>query len=86
MTRLRYYQTRAGARIAMRARNHRLGFLTRIRRVDNEPFEYELCLTTDRLELTGSYAILEDTIDTVDLGVDYGNNTSNNDSNRHAGG
>ena len=63
MTRLKYYQTRAGARIAMRVRNHNLGFLTRIHRLDNDPFEYELCQTQDNLELTGAYCILEDTID-----------------------
>jgi len=63
MTRLKYYQTRAGARIAMRVRNHNLGFLTRKDRLDNDPFEYELCQTQDNLELTGAYCILEDTID-----------------------
>ena len=63
MTRLKYYQTRAGARIAMRVRNHRLGFLTRKDRLDNDPFEYERCQTQDNLELTGAYCILEDTID-----------------------
>jgi len=63
MTRLKYYQTRAGARIAMRVRNHNLGFLTRKNRLDNDPFEYELCQTQDNLELTGAYCILEDTID-----------------------
>ena len=87
MTRLKYYTTRAGARIAMRQRNHRLGFLTRINRIDNDPFEYELCVTTDGLELTGTYSILEDTIDTVDI-IDHGtradvegSNTSNSNDN-----
>jgi hypothetical protein len=84
MTRLKYYQTRAGARIAMRSRNHRLGFVTRKARVDNDPFEYELCITNDGLELTGSYSILEDTIDTVDI-LDSSNDSSN-DTNQHAGG
>lgn len=90
MTRLKYYQTRAGARIAMRSRNHRLGFLTRVSRIDNDPFEYELCLTTDGQELTGTYSILEDTIDTVDILVDSDNSSndinSNNNNNQHAGG
>ena len=91
MTRLKYYQTRAGARIAMRQRNHRLGFVTRLDRIDNDPFEYELCVTTDGRELTGTYSILEDTIDTVDI-IDHGtradvegSNTSNS-NNQHAGG
>lgn len=85
MTRLKYYQTRAGARIAMRSRNHRLGFLTRVSRIDNDPFEYELCLTTDGQELTGTYSILEDTIDTVDILV-YNDSDNDNNNNQHAGG
>jgi len=98
MTRLKYYRTRAGARIAMRARNHNLGFVTRIQRLDNDPFEYELCLTVDKVELTGTYCILEDTIDmAADQLLLDSNNTSNsntvdnssnssNSSNEHAGG
>ena len=89
MTRLKYYQTRVGARIAMRARNHRLGFVDRIDRLDNDPFEYELCTTTDGQELTGTYCILEDTIDTAsdELLLDIANSSnSNNDSDKHAGG
>ena len=85
MTRLKYYQTRAGARIAMRVRNHNLGFVTRKDRLDNDPFEYELCLTQDRLELTGAYCILEDTIDMASdqLLLDKSNtsNTVDKDSN-----
>ena len=86
MTRLKYYQTRAGARIAMRVRNHNLGFVTRKDRLDNEAFEYELCLTQDNLELTGAYCILEDTIDMASdqllldksNTVDKDSNSSNN--------
>jgi hypothetical protein len=92
MTRLKYYQTRVGARIAMRVRNHSLGFVTRISRLDNEAFEYELCLTQDRLELTGAYCILEDTIDMAadQLLLDKSNtvsntsNSSNDSSNKPA--
>ena len=78
MTRLKYYRTRAGARIAMRSRNHRLGFVTRTGRLDNDPFEYELCLTVDKVELTGTYCILEDTIDTAsdELLVDSNNSST----------
>lgn len=66
--RLKYYKTLAGARIAQRNRNHRLGFLTRIERVtlfDN--WEVEMCLNTDNLVLEATYAIVEDTIDREDL-------------------
>ena len=96
MTRLKYYQTRAGARIAMRVRNHRLGFVTRKDRLDNDPFEYELCLTQDNLELTGAYCILEDTIDmasdqllldtsnTVDKDKSNSSNSSNDSSDKPA--
>ena len=95
MTRLKYYRTRAGARIAMRARNHNLGFVTRIQRLDNDPFEYELCATTDGQELTGTYCILEDTIDMAadQLLLDSNSNNTvsdnsnnSNSSNEHAGG
>ena len=96
MTRLKYYQTRAGARIAMRVRNHNLGFVTRKDRLDNEAFEYELCLTQDRLELTGAYCILEDTIDmasdqllldknnTVDKHTSNSSNDTNSSSDKPA--
>lgn len=79
MTRLKYYHTRAGARIAMRARNHRLGFVTRLNRIDNDPFEYEQCLTQDGLILTGAYSILEDTIDGVDI-LDVSDSEPKNDA------
>ena len=65
--RLRYYKTLAGARIAQRSRNHRLGFVERIERVmmfDN--WEVELCRNTDNLILEATYCIVEDTIDTND--------------------
>lgn len=92
MTRLKYYQTRAGARIAMRVRNHNLGFLTRKDRLDNDPFEYELCQTQDNLELTGAYCILEDTIDMASdqLLLDTSNavnkdsNSSNNSNDKNS--
>ena len=66
--RLRYYKTLAGARIAQRARNHRLGFHTRVERVQQfDNWEVELCLTIDNTLLEATYCIVEDTIDTEDL-------------------
>ena len=66
--RLKYYKTLAGARIAQRSRNHRLGFIERIERV--QPFdnwEVELCRNTDNLILEATYCIVEDTLDSEDL-------------------
>ena len=73
--RLRYYKTLAGARIAQRSRNHRLGFVERIERVmmfDN--WEVELCRNTDNLILEATYCIVEDTIDSEDLYTIVDNN------------
>jgi predicted RecB family nuclease len=63
--RLKWYKTLTGARIAQRARNHRLGFLTRIERVYDDNTEYELCMTTDNLTMTATYCIVEDTIESA---------------------
>lgn len=66
--RLRYYKTRAGARIAQRARNSHLGFVDRVERVcigDN--WEAEQCRMSDGSIVEGTYVIQEDTIDTEDL-------------------
>ena len=63
--RLKWYKTLAGARIAQRARNHRLGFLTRIKRIteaDSER-ELEICLTADGTTHTATYCIVEDWIE-----------------------
>ena len=68
-TRLKYYSSRAGARIAMRLRNMNLGFKQRVARMDNDAFEYELCINSEGQEQTGTYCILEDTIDELDLTV-----------------
>lgn len=65
---LKYYKTLAGARIAQRSRNHRLGFIERIERVtmfDN--WEVELCRNTDNDILEATYCIVEGTIDSEDL-------------------
>ena len=63
--RLKWYRTLAGARIAQRSRNHRLGFLTRIKRITEEHTEreLELCLTADGTEHIATYTIVEDYIE-----------------------
>jgi hypothetical protein len=63
--RLKWYRTLAGARIAQRSRNHRLGFLTRIKRITEEHTEreLELCLTADGTEHIATYCIVEDYIE-----------------------
>lgn len=69
--RLKYYRTLAGARIAQRQRNHRLGFVERIERVtmwDN--WEVELCRNTDNEILEATYCVVEDTVDIEDLTED----------------
>ena len=66
--RLKYYKTLAGARIAQRGRNHRLGFIERIERVqiwDN--WEVEICRGADGAILEATYCIVEDTIEVEDL-------------------
>ena len=69
--RLKYYKTLAGARIAQRARNHRLGFIERIERItmwDN--WEVEMCRNVDNQILEATYCIVEDTIESPDLLLD----------------
>jgi len=66
--RLKWYKTLAGARIAQRGRNARLGFVHRVERVciyDN--WEAEQCQDSSGAIVTATYCIVEDTIDTVDL-------------------
>lgn len=65
--RLRYYHTLAGARIAQRHRNHRLGFTQRLERVQIDSWEYERCLDSDQLVVDATWAIEEDFIDTLEL-------------------
>ena len=72
--RLKYYKTLAGARIAQRARNHRLGFVERIERTtiyDN--WEVEMCRNLDNQILEATYCIVEDTIDVEDLYIETDN-------------
>jgi hypothetical protein len=63
--RLKWYRTLAGARIAQRSRNHRLGFLTRVKRITEEHTdrELELCVTADGTEHIATYCIVEDWIE-----------------------
>jgi len=66
--RLKWYRTLQGARIAQRSRNHRLGFLERIERVQMfDNWEVELCRTQDNLILEATYCIVEDTIESEEL-------------------
>ena len=66
--RLGYYRTLAGARIAQRGRNHRLGFTERIERVEvGDNWEVERCRLLDGTVVDATYCIVEDTVDTEDL-------------------
>jgi hypothetical protein len=65
--RVRYYKTRAGARIAQRARNSQLGFLTRVERIEiSDNWEVEQCLVDGKI-VEATYCIVEDTIDYSDV-------------------
>jgi len=57
--RLKYYKTRAGARIAQRARNSHLGFRLRLERIVEGDQELELC----QGNVVATYTIVEDTIE-----------------------
>lgn len=65
--RLRWYHTLAGARIAQRARNHRLGFVSRLERINIGDLELEQCHNLHGELLTATWAIEEDTVDSPDL-------------------
>lgn len=68
--RLKYYTTLMGARIAQRSRNARLGFHTRVERVELfDNWEAEQCIDNRNNVVTATYCIVEDTVDTVDLTV-----------------
>jgi hypothetical protein len=65
--RLRYYKSLAGARIAQRSRNARLGFFERIERVEiGDNWEVEQCLVDGHI-VEATYCIVEDTIEQNDL-------------------
>jgi hypothetical protein len=57
--RVKYYKTRAGARIAQRARNSHLGFRLRLERIVEGDQEWELC----QGNVVATYTIVEDTIE-----------------------
>jgi hypothetical protein len=71
--RLKYYRTLGGARIAQRSRNHRLGFLTRIKRIteDHTERELELCQTADGTTQIATYCIVEDYIESEQSLIEY---------------
>ena len=72
--RLKWYRTLAGARIAQRARNHRLGFITRIERIELfDNWEAEQCLDSNNLIVTATYCIIEDVIDSDASGLEEHN-------------
>lgn len=66
-TRLKYYKTRSGARIAQRQRNNRLGFHTRLERIELGNCEYERCLDSDGRVVDATWYIEEDHIESPDL-------------------
>jgi hypothetical protein len=65
-TRVRYYTTRTGARIAMRLHNLHLGFRERTSRAQMGQWEYEVyCIVEDgeRKVVHGTYCVVEDCIE-----------------------
>lgn len=67
LRRLRYYSTLSGARIAQRQRNARLGFHTRIERIQLGHREYERCLDSDQQVVDATWVIEEAVLDSPDL-------------------
>jgi hypothetical protein len=66
--RLRYYKSLAGARIAQRSRNARLGFLKRVERIEiADNWQVERCVLDDGSIVDATYCIVEDTIEQNDL-------------------
>ena len=63
----RYYETLAGARIAQRSRNRRLGYKTRIQRMVSEDLEFEQCVNAEGDLVLATWCIEEDHIDCVEL-------------------
>jgi hypothetical protein len=65
--RLRYYKSLAGARIAQRSRNARLGFFERVERIEiHDNWQVEQCVVDGHI-VTATYCIVEDTIEQADL-------------------
>ena len=66
--RTRYYRSRAGARIAQRARNSHLGFTLRVERIELwDNYEAEQCMDSKGRIVTATYCIVEDTVEQEDL-------------------
>ena len=63
----RYYETLAGARIAQRSRNARLGYKTRIQRTVEADLEFEQCVNAEGNLVLATWAIEEDHIEFCDL-------------------
>jgi hypothetical protein len=63
----RYYMTLAGARIAQRSRNARLGYKTRTARTVEADLEFEQCINSEGNIVLATWAIEEDFIESVDL-------------------
>ncbi len=63
----RYYETLAGARIAQRSRNARLGYKTRTARTVEADLEFEQCVNAEGKLVLATWAIEEDCIECVEL-------------------
>ena len=59
--------TLAGARIAQRSRNARLGFETRIARTVEADLEFEQCVNAEGTVVLATWAIEEDHVELADL-------------------
>ncbi len=59
--------TLAGARIAQRSRNARLGYKTRTARTGEADLEYEQCVNAEGKLVLATWAIDEDCIECVEL-------------------
>ena len=63
----RYYMTLAGARIAQRSRNARLGYKTRVQRTVETDLEFEQCANAEGTLVLATWAIEEDCIECMEL-------------------
>lgn len=63
----RYYKTLAGARIAQRARNARLGYKTRVTRTVEAELEFEQCANAEGKLVLATWCIEESYIEVEDL-------------------
>ncbi len=63
----RYYETLAGARIAQRSRNARLGYKTRVQRTVEAELEFEQCVNAEGNIVLATWCIEEDCIECVEL-------------------